>query len=290
MTTGLQHNYRFSVFAAQRDYINKHNAEAALGLHTYDLGINEFSDLTHEEFLAYYTAKMAPHQLLKTIKKVDVSDLPETVDWRDKGVVTDVKNQGQCGSCWSFSTTGSIEAAHAQATGELIALSEQQLVDCDRVDHGCSGGLMDNGFDYVMRVGGLVSEESYPYTAMDIAMCKFDKDNIVANISGYQDIEQGSETDLQKAVAEVGPVSVGIDASHRSFQSYHSGVYNPTECSSYMLDHGVLAVGYGQDEGMDYWLVKNSWGPSWGLDGYIKMVRNQDNTCGIATMASYPIV
>ena len=284
------------MFTAQRNYINKHNLEAIFGLHSYDLAINEFADLTHEEFLAKMTMKVAPHQVPEVVEAVDVSDLPETVDWRRHNMVSRVKDQGECGSCWAFSAIGSIEGAHAKATGELISLSEQQLVDCEKVDHGCNGGSMVNGLKYVIEAGGADTEKSYPYTAKDGGECKFNKNNVAATISNYKRVKQGSEADLQKAVAEVGPIAIGMDASHMSFQFYFSGVYDPKDCSSTKLDHGVLAVGYGHEKGgiiskpHDYWLVKNSWGRSWGMAGYVKMVRNNGNKCGVATSASYPIV
>ncbi|RYG50181.1 hypothetical protein EON67_05740, partial [archaeon] len=210
-------------------------------------------------------------------------------DWVAKGAVTPVKNQGDCGSCWSFSTTGSVEGAHFIATGKLVSLSEQQLVDCSGAEgnNGCNGGLMDYAFEYIIKNKGICSEESYPYTGTD-GKCK--KCTAVATITGYKDVPTNSETSLVAAIAER-PVSVAIEADQSSFQFYSGGVL--TAACGTSLDHGVLAVGYGTLSGNDYYKVKNSWGPDWGMSGYVLLGRGSkfngnSGQCGIQSQPSYP--
>merc|ERR1712126_666490 len=261
--------------------------------------VNQFSDLIESEFRASQLGFKKPAAHKSGASGMFVADagvdLPTSVDWRKKGAVTAVKNQGQCGSCWSFSTTGSVEGAHAIKTGNLVSLSEEQLVECswDQGNQGCNGGLMDSAFDYIIAAPGLESEHDYPYTSgggQSGHDCKFDESKVKATISSYVDVKRKDEDALKQAVATVGPISVAIDASHFSFQQYSGGVYYERNCSEDRLDHGVLVVGYGTEAGGDYWLVKNSWAASWGEEGYIKMARNKNNNCGIATQASYPVV
>ncbi|KAL5020404.1 hypothetical protein ScPMuIL_003296 [Solemya velum] len=274
--------------------IERHNRLADEGVYTYTLGMNKFADLTPEEFRQKMNGFRMPEKRAEGNTFLPASNtgaLPKTVDWRKKGYVTPIKDQGQCGSCWAFSATGSLEGQHFKKTGKLVSLSEQNLVDCSGPEGnmGCEGGLMDQAFAYIKKNKGIDTEKSYPYEAMDDS-CRFKKSDVGATDKGFTDITQGSEKDLEKAVAEVGPISVAIDASHDSFQLYKSGVYNEPQCSTTQLDHGVLAVGYGALGGKDYWLVKNSWGTEWGMKGYIFMSRNKSNQCGIATLASYPNV
>jgi len=283
--------YRFRVFKKNMDFVEEHNS----GEHSFTVGLNGFADLTNSEFLERYTGLNRP--LIQTFDpehqyQYDASQsLPTSVDWRTKGVVTGVKDQGQCGSCWSFSTTGSVEGAWA-LNYSLVSLSEQNLMDCSRRygNLGCNGGLMDSAFKYIIANNGIDTEASYPYEESTSYNCRYTTANRGATISSYQDVTSGSESALQNAVVYRGPVSVAIDASNTSFQLYKSGVYYEPKCSSTQLDHGVLTVGYGTGSSGDYWIVKNSWGTSWGQAGYIDMARNKNNNCGIATQASFPIV
>ncbi|XP_055946898.1 procathepsin L-like [Argiope bruennichi] len=274
--------------------IVRHNLRYDLGLHSFRKGLNEYSDLEHDEFVKTFNGyRRQPGHKSNGTTWVPAfnANIPDQVDWRDKGLVTPVKNQQQCGSCWAFSTTGSLEGQHKKKTGQLVSLSEQNLVDCSEPEgnQGCEGGLMDQAFQYIKDNKGIDTEDSYPYTAED-GTCHFKRSAVGATVTGYVDIPTGDEEALKKEVATVGPISVAIDASHDSFQTYQDGVYDESECSSEQLDHGVLVVGYGTEDGSDYWLVKNSWGTTWGIKGYIKMARNKDNQCGIATQASYPLV
>nr|QOV03075.1 cathepsin L4 [Dysdercus peruvianus] len=288
-----EEQYRLNIFLQNKNYIEEHNRQYELGLTTFDLKINQFADLTNAEFRKMNGLNKIQRDALKPEYKAPENEqLPESVDWRPKGAVTAIKDQGQCGSCWAFSATGSLEGQHFLKSGSLVSLSEQNLMDCsyDQGNQACGGGLMTSAFDYILQNGGIDTEQSYPYTATNSRNCKFSKANIGATISGYTNIREYSESDLQSAVANVGPVSVAIDAGESSFQFYNSGVYYESYCSQYFLNHGVLAVGYASSNGSDHWIVKNSWGASWGQSGYILMSRNKNNNCGIASMATYPNV
>ncbi|TVU08619.1 hypothetical protein EJB05_42028, partial [Eragrostis curvula] len=289
---------RLEAFRDNLRYVDAHNAEADAGLHGFRLGLTPFADLTLEEFRrgrlgfrrrprnATALARAGSARYLPRAGE----RLPDAVDWREQGAVAEVKDQGQCGGCWAFSAVAAVEGINKIVTGSLISLSEQELIDCDKFqDQGCNGGLMDNAFRFMIKNGGIDTEADYSFTGHD-GWCDTNRKNAkVVSIDSYEDVPINNERALQKAVAHQ-PVSVAIEASGRAFQLYHSGIFDGTCGTS--LDHGVTAVGYGSEDGKDYWIVKNSWGAKWGEAGYIRMARNVyvlAGKCGIAMEASYPV-
>ncbi|KAJ3708632.1 hypothetical protein LUZ61_012337 [Rhynchospora tenuis] len=287
---------RFSVFKENAKFIHEFNKKGK----SYKLELNKFGDLTTEEFKGSYAgSRVQEHRMFRprtmtnkfSYGSVNVGDLPLSIDWRQKGAVTGVKDQGKCGSCWAFSTVVSVEGINQIKTGNLISLSEQELIDCDTGDDsGCNGGLMENAFDFIKKSGGITTETAYPYKAQN-GTCDASKMNSPAVvIDGYETVPANDEDSLLKAVANQ-PVSVSIEASGKPFQFYSTGVFTG-DCKT-DLDHGVAVVGYGVDQnGTKYWIVKNSWGPTWGEQGYIRMQRGiaaKEGICGIAMDASYPV-
>ncbi|KAH6771651.1 xylem bark cysteine peptidase 3 [Perilla frutescens var. hirtella] len=289
---------RLKVFEQNYEIVVEHNTRANA---SYTLSLNAFADLTNHEFKARYLG-LSPSlhdQVIRLNSResavegpdlVDESDLPASVDWRNAGAVTEVKDQGSCGACWSFSATGAVEGINKIKTGSLVSLSEQELIDCDKsYNDGCGGGLMDYAFAFIIKNQGIDTEEDYPYQGRD-GTCKKDKlKRHVVTIDSYADVPSRKEKKLQQAVATQ-PVSVGICGSDSSFQLYSGGVFTGP-CST-SLDHAVLITGYGSRDGLDYWIIKNSWGKRWGMQGYMFMQRNTsspDGVCGINTLASYPI-
>jgi cathepsin L len=279
--------YRKNIFIQNLRKIRSHNEAKS---HKYTLAMNSFGDMTFEEFHSSHTGFLGVrHQYLRSRNIADLShvQVADSVDWQTAGAVTPVKNQGQCGSCWAFSSTGSIEGAWFIAKNQLVSLSEQQLMDCSKSqgDNSCEGGLMDYAFEYVISNGGLCTEDSYPYKEADEDNCNSKSCTFGASISAYSDV--GTSEDALKAAVTQQPVSVAIEADQEAFQFYSSGVLTGT-CGT-QLDHGVLAVGYGTLDGTDYWKVKNSWGGDWGLNGFVLIERGSDE-CGIHDAASFPTI
>ncbi len=285
---------RFNIFHDNLYFINDHNANANS---SFTLGINQFTDMTNQEFKDRFVNGLGAVVGSTSCKSFSstASGAPSSIDWRAKGAVTSVKDQGQCGSCWTFSATGAIEGAWAIAKGKLIDFSEEELVECAGLKYGsmgCNGGQMDGAFKYVIE-NGQCTLSSYPYTSGtgQSGSCKTSC-TPVATLSSCSDVTPNDQISLKGAVAKQ-PVSIAIEADTRYFQSYSSGILDSTSCGT-NLDHGVLIVGYGEQNGMKYWNVKNSWSSSWGDNGYVKILRsdstNDKGICGIAMQPSFPTV
>ena len=281
-------------------FIENHNFKNL----SFILGHNQFSGMNQEEYkqyLGYMLIEKTPRDKQTIFYSVQNDNLPKSIDWVKEGAVTPVKDQGQCGSCWSFSTTGALEGIYSIINDNLVSFSEQQLVDCDSFrsggkDHGCNGGLMDNAFTWIDKNDGLCTEADYPYvsgTTKEKGECQKKCKNVAhSDIVAFVDVAPSSDEAMMQALAKQ-PVSIAIEADQREFQLYKSGVFTGT-CGT-KLDHGVLAVGYGTLDGKDYYKVKNSWATSWGDAGYILLGRgkeynNGDGQCGMLLQASFPVI
>jgi len=283
----------FLTFKENVKFVENHTNES------FNVSINEYSDLNfsnNQNHLIIKEPDDCYNCFFSDVNNENENEknlIPMNVDWREHNAVSNVKNQGQCGGCWSFSATGAVEGVASINTGILYNISEQQLIDCSQKqgNNGCEGGLMDRAFQYIIDNGGICSEKEYPYNGID-GECNSTNCKNVVKISDYRDVTPNNEKALKRAVAQQ-PVSVAIEADTQSFQHYSGGIYNDINCGT-KLDHGVLVVGYGTEflKGIDYWIVKNSWGPFWGENGYIRILRNSDDSrglCGIAMQPSFPV-
>jgi cathepsin L len=291
--------YRKAVFLENHNFITSFNSK---GDATFTLKMNHFGDMDRDEFSKTMTPKIQRPETNGANGIHDISsnvnDIPASIDWRDYGAVTMVKDQGACGSCWTFGSTGALEGAWKIKNNQLVSLSEQQIVDCAWINWGadgestlgCNGGFAAPAYQWIINNGGIATESDYVYLAQD-GMCRASDRSSGVQVSGYVNVTSFSEDALQSAVA-MGPVAIAIDASLDTFRFYGSGVYYDPKCRSGFdfLDHEVLAIGYGVLNGSDYWLVKNSWSTHWGDNGFIYMSRNRRNNCGIASQATYPLV
>ena len=322
-----QENNVFENWKNNNEYIREQNAKNL----TYRLGHNHLSGLNQEEYRSYLGWKKITNNehaekrkeftcLFQCIRDYDSEEklttflcakscftdspslsLSDSINWVEKGAVTPVKDQGQCGSCWSFSATGALEGAYFIKYGTLVSFSEQELVDCENIknggkDHGCKGGLMDNAFTWIHSNPGLCSEKDYPYTSgttLSPGKCSSTCESVSGStVNSFVDVEPSSDESMMAALSKQ-PVSIAIEADQRDFQLYKSGVFSGTCGQS--LDHGVLVVGYGSEEGNDFYLIKNSWSSNWGEEGYIKLARGPDfnkgnGQCGMLLQGSYPVL
>ncbi|EGC35214.1 hypothetical protein DICPUDRAFT_55299 [Dictyostelium purpureum] len=286
-----EHDMRFKNYKVAHNKIVSHNAKNL----SYKLGFNHYADLSDHEFNTLIKPKVARpsnNGAHSVHDDEDIYTIPQSVDWRNQKCVTPVKDQGVCGSCWTFGSTGSLEGTNCVTNGYLVSLSEQQLVDCAYLmgSQGCNGGFAASAFQYIMDAGGIATESDYQYL-MQNALCK-DKSTTFSGVgvSSYVNVTAGSINALLNAVATQGPVAIAIDASVDDFRYYQSGIYSNPSCKNGPddLDHEVLAIGYGTLNGVDYWLVKNSWSTNWGMEGYF-MLERANNLCGPASQATYPL-
>lgn len=275
--TKEEYQFRLALFAEKHAAIAEHNSENG----SFTLGHNKFSDWTADEYkkLLGFKKNQRSHMVKSSNYTIlDTSNIPDSIDWRERGAVNAVKDQGQCGSCWAFSATAAIEGAHYMATNQLLRLSEQQLVDCDTQSDGCNGGLQEYAMDYI-ESNQQELEADYAYTAKD-GTCQTDASKGKVLVEQIHDVQPES-VDQLKAAINKGPTSVTIEADKLVFQMYQKGIFDSDKCGT-NLDHAVTAVGYGSEDGQDYYIIRNSWGSIWGEDGYIRIAAKEGKgICGI---------
>jgi cathepsin L len=281
--SGEEYQFRFGIWISNFRRVQEHNAGNSL----FKVEMNELSHLTTTEYRSMLGIRVSRQPTNKVTRP---SRLNGAVDWRKQGVVNPIKDQGQCGSCWAFSADQAIESIWAIKSGTLYNLAESNLVDCVKTCYGCDGGLMDESYVWIVRYQGGKSmlTSDYPYRPVQTT-CKWDANKGVTKITGYNEIREEDEADLVDKIEHVGPVAVAIDAGQWTFQMYRAGIYDDPKCSSYDLNHGVGAIGFGTEGAKEYYIVRNSWGVVWGEQGYMRMLK-LNNLCGIATMSCYPLI
>jgi cathepsin F len=280
-STSEEYQIRFEIFKNNLKILKEKKSHEL-----FQTGITKFFDMRFEEFKTIYLSLKVGdidklREELKEVRVENVSgDIPDSFDWRDKGAVTKVKNQYICGSCWTFSTTGNIESLYFLKYNQTKLFSEQQLIDCDNYDHGCNGGYMEGAYKYLIEAGGIMSEEEYYYRGFDDE-CSFNKQQVKAKIKSYMMVKSQDEGDIKRILLEKGPLSVAFNAE-TGLYNYLGGIvdFDKQEDCPAVLNHAVLLVGYGTENGKDYWIVKNSWGEDWGEKGYFRISRGKA-TCGI---------
>ncbi|XP_072517909.1 digestive cysteine proteinase 2-like [Salminus brasiliensis] len=279
---------RRAIWTRNLQLIADHNKNYLLGYNKFTMAINKFGATADYEYFGMLGARVSDSPM--TSQEPVHFTPPSSLDYRTQGFVTPVKDQGTCGSSWAFSVTGAIEAQVAKTTGVLVSLSEQDLLDCSKVNvtYGCDGAWMSNAYDYV-QTHGLNGDANYPYEARDDQPCMHDPDKNVIMIRGHKTLPPGDEDMLKTSLAFFGPITVAVDASNWSFMFYNMGIYDEPLCDAAQANHAVLLVGYGSENGVDYWIVKNSWGLGWGEEGYMRVLRG-NNLCGIASYALYPVM
>jgi len=287
-----EYEYRRNIYDQNVAKITSLNNQAQAAGHTHTHGVNVFTDQTRDEYMAKASPRYNGRTETRskaTVPHHHTNEAAESIDWRAQGAVTQVKNQRICGDCYTFSSTGAIEGANFIKNGLLLSLSEQQLTSCGKItgsDNGCNGGDMDYVFEYVKKNGGITTEVDYPFMDFPYPCDTVKESHHIVEVKGVRYVPPNNMTQLKRAVS-IGPVSIYLNAS--GFETYTSGIYNDADSCSGQTDHAVLVVGYGTENGQDYWIIKNSWGPFWGEDGYIRMEMTGDGTSGMCNMYGLPV-
>lgn len=283
--TGNDYHLRLGIFVTNTRRVSEFNRA---GL-SFKVGINKFSCFTPAECRALLGVRGLPPPVTHTVTAAKTGTAPDAIDWREKNAVNPIRDQGGCGSCWAFSAIAAQESMWAINKGVLQKLSECDLVECCKDCSGCDGGWPHAAYSWKIdnQDGLYMLLSDYPYNPICHG-CLFDKTKGVQKITGYVAVEEGNEEDLKEKVGTLGPVSICVDALEWSFIAYTSGIYDEPHCDPTLLNHAIAVVGYGTENGIDFWIVRNSWGLGWGEQGYIRMIRNKNNQCGVATKAVVP--
>ncbi|XP_037952781.1 procathepsin L [Teleopsis dalmanni] len=298
-TDEKERQFREAIFIGKKSLVDLGNKNAGTGGGSFRMSINPLADLTRAEVakmtgsrISYSGEEITSKHTNFVTAKANTDNLPESVDWRQRGGVTPPDFQGfDCGSCWSFATVGALEGHLFRRTGFLVPLSTQNLVDCadEYGSMGCDGGFQEYAFEYI-RDHGISLANKYPYTQMENAQCQQNETETGIQIRDYARIKPGDEQKMKEVIATLGPLACSMNAAPISFEQYMGGIYDDDECNQDDVNHSVVVVGYGTENGKDYWIIKNSYSSNWGENGFMRILRNANSFCGIASECSYPIL